>query len=65
MKHFINKTTLLLILTFIIVSTSYSQNSEYDKKAISIVKKAAPYPRIPKDIVRNAVNGDLILGFPL
>ena len=32
MKHFINKTTLLLILTFIIVSTSYSQNSEYDKK---------------------------------
>ena len=42
-----------------------SSNEEYDSRALSIVRKAAPFPRLPNEIIKNGINGDIILGFPI
>jgi colicin import membrane protein len=42
-----------------------SGNTEYDKKALLAVQKAAPFPELADSFQHRAMNGDIVLGFPL
>jgi colicin import membrane protein len=42
-----------------------SGDSEYDQRAIDAVKAAAPFPALKEDFGSRAINGDILLGFPL
>ncbi len=42
-----------------------SGDTEYDQRAIEAVKSAAPFPALKEEYGRRALDGDLVLGFPL
>ena len=42
-----------------------SGDSEYDQRAVDAVKSAAPFPVLKEDFGKRALNGDILLGFPL
>lgn len=42
-----------------------SGESDYDQRAIEAVKAAAPFPELKEEFSRKAINGDILLGFPL
>ncbi|NOT78738.1 MAG: TonB family protein [Bacteriovoracaceae bacterium] len=42
-----------------------SGDTEYDQRAIEAIKAAAPFPVLKEEFGRRALNGDLLLGFPL
>ena len=42
-----------------------SGDSEYDSRALSAVQSASPFPRLKEEYGRRAINGDIVLGFPL
>jgi TonB family protein len=42
-----------------------SSDPEYDERALSAVKAAAPFPPPPASIVSRTLRGDILLGFPL
>ena len=42
-----------------------SSNEEYDERALSSIKTAAPFDEVPEEMQDRALRGDIILGFPL
>lgn len=38
---------------------------EFDERALRAVKKSSPFPSVPKQNAKNALNGEIVLGFPL
>jgi colicin import membrane protein len=42
-----------------------SGDSEYDTRALEAVKSASPFPKLSEEFGKRAVNGDIVLGFPL
>jgi len=42
-----------------------SGDSEFDQRAIEAVKAASPFPPLKEDFGKRALNGDILLGFPL
>jgi len=42
-----------------------SGDSEYDQRAVDAIKAASPFPSLKEDFGQRALNGDLLLGFPL
>ena len=42
-----------------------SGEAEYDQRAVEAVKSTSPFPKLSEDYVKRALNGDILLGFPL
>jgi colicin import membrane protein len=42
-----------------------SGDSEFDQRAVDAVKSAAPFPALKDEFGKRALNGDILLGFPL
>jgi TolA protein len=42
-----------------------SGDSEYDQKALDAVKSASPFPALSEEFGKHALNGEILLGFPL
>jgi TolA protein len=42
-----------------------SGDSEYDQKALDAVKSASPFPALSEEFGKRALNGEILLGFPL
>lgn len=42
-----------------------SGESEYDQRALEAVRSASPFPKLKEEYGRRALNGDIVLGFPL
>jgi len=42
-----------------------SGNQDYDQRAVESVYSAAPYPTLKEEVSKRALNGDILLGFPL
>ena len=42
-----------------------SGDSEYDQRAVEAVKTASPFPALSEEFGKKALNGDILLGFPL
>jgi len=42
-----------------------SGDPEYDQRAIEAVKRSSPFPKLSPEISKRAMNGDIVLGFPL
>ncbi len=42
-----------------------SGDSEYDQRAMNAVSLASPFPKLSDDFGKRAMNGDIVLGFPL
>ncbi|MBL6989125.1 MAG: TonB C-terminal domain-containing protein [Bacteriovoracaceae bacterium] len=42
-----------------------SGSEEYDGIALNTIKRASPFPRVPKKIAYRLLRGDMIMGFPL
>jgi TonB family protein len=42
-----------------------SGDSEYDQKSLDAVNAASPFPQLSEEFGRRALNGDILLGFPL
>lgn len=42
-----------------------SGDNEYDHRAIQAVERAAPFPKLSEEYGARALNGDILLGFPL
>lgn len=42
-----------------------SGDSEYDQKALDAVNSASPFPELSEEFSRHALNGEIVLGFPL
>lgn len=42
-----------------------SGDGEYDQRAIEAVQAASPFPKLTEEYGRRAMNGDIVLGFPL
>lgn len=42
-----------------------SGDNDFDQRAVEAVKSAAPFPALKEEFGRRAVNGDILLGFPL
>lgn len=42
-----------------------SGDSDYDQRAVDAVKAAAPFPALKDEFGKRALNGDILLGFPL
>jgi TonB family protein len=51
------------ILNAIIFETS--GDDEYDKRSLTAVKKANPFPPLEDEFVDKGNNGEILLGFPL
>ena len=42
-----------------------SGDSEFDQRAVEAVKSASPFPALKEEFGKRALNGDILLGFPL
>ena len=42
-----------------------SGDGEFDQRAVEAVKSAAPFPALKEEFGKRAMNGDILLGFPL
>ena len=42
-----------------------SGETEYDQRAIEAVKSTSPFPKLSEEYLKRALNGDILLGFPL
>nr|BDT29465.1 TonB family protein [Bacteriovorax sp. HI3] len=42
-----------------------SGDNEFDQRAVEAVKTASPFPALKEEFGRRAMNGDILLGFPL
>jgi TolA protein len=42
-----------------------SGEEEFDQRALSAVQKSSPFPSVPSQNAKNALNGEIVLGFPL
>lgn len=42
-----------------------SGDSEYDQKALDAVNSASPFPQLAENFSKRALNGEILLGFPL
>lgn len=42
-----------------------SGDNEYDHRAVQAVERAAPFPKLSEEFGDRALNGDILLGFPL
>lgn len=42
-----------------------SGDAEYDQRAVEAVKQASPFPPLKEEFGKRALNGDILLGFPL
>ena len=42
-----------------------SGEEEFDERALKAVQSSSPFPRVPSLNTKNALNGEIVLGFPL
>ena len=42
-----------------------SGNDTYDQRALNAVRSSSPYPNLPEEVISKAINGEIVLGFPL